>query len=623
MKNTVVIFNAGIGALTLGFQNAGYEILKAYEPDKKTAEFYQENIDGKINICSLSLMGCVEVPDGDVWAFDLTRSEEDVFYSLDLVKNRRPPVILFVMKKKLHDDIVNRIIFQLNEYEYHVAYKNIRSSEFTGFPLREDFMYVVAKKENAPDMVIPERCHKNSVLMDTWAEMKPEDSWYYRINFEKEKIDASHTGDSILCWKREGYRETSQITWNLIKMPLIRIHGVYHKITHREIARLKGFPEEFPRSVSNKKRMYRNLVYAPNIIVTEQIVRNLGRGSYVMSESDVSMKNRENTVHFKHIFEKFLTYKESSYKAGSFQNSEKWNFVIKMYSDFKEIATLNRLQSYSRLAGKAVSDQKKKLPSQNICVVANLVSDEIKRKYEEAKLGYVWDIRNVLWLFEDYPELKNELISILNYSVETMEPEKPEPYIFEEENNQTENMDPESVADSYIAQLEALTTGTATFRKYEELCVSILKYILGEYLTLWEQQKTTEENLYRFDMCCKIKNGVTQDFFDTICKYFSTKYIVFEFKNDEKSITQREIYTTEKYLYEKALRKVAIIISRKGADKHAKMAARGSLRESGKLIICLSDEDLKAMLQIKKEGEKTTGEYLENILDDMLMRLEK
>lgn len=44
MKNTVVIFNAGIGALTLGFQNAGYEILKAYEPDRKVIEIYQENI---------------------------------------------------------------------------------------------------------------------------------------------------------------------------------------------------------------------------------------------------------------------------------------------------------------------------------------------------------------------------------------------------------------------------------------------------------------------------------------------------------------------------------------------------------------------------------------------------
>ena len=48
MKNTVVIFNAGIGALTLGFQNAGYEILKAYEPDRKVIEIYQENISQNV-----------------------------------------------------------------------------------------------------------------------------------------------------------------------------------------------------------------------------------------------------------------------------------------------------------------------------------------------------------------------------------------------------------------------------------------------------------------------------------------------------------------------------------------------------------------------------------------------
>lgn len=290
--------------------------------------------------------------------------------------------------------------------------------------------------------------------------------------------------------------------------------------------------------------MYRSLIYAPNIKVTEQVVRNLCVEPYINSEGDVQMKNWENMARFKQLFEKYLTYKGVSFQ------SDEWVFMTRMYSDSKEIATLKRLQSYSRLVGKAVSDQKKDLPLQNICVVANLVSDETKRKYEEAKLGYVWDIRNVLWLFEDYPELKNELISILNYSVENIEPERPEPFIFEE-SSQMENTDPESVADSYIAQLKVLETGSAAFKKYEELCVSILKYILGEYLTLWEQQKTTEEDLYRFDMCCKIKNGVTQDFFDTICKYFSTKYIVFEFKNYEKPITQREIYTTEKYLYEK------------------------------------------------------------------------
>lgn len=617
MKNTVVIFNAGIGALTLGFQNAGYEILKAYEPDRKVIEIYQENISQNVTACSLSSIDPATVPDSDVWAFDLTQSKaEEVFYSLTLVQRRRPPAILFVMKKQLWKGFIKEHIFQLQEYGYHITHKNIQSSEVTAFPLREEFAYIVSKRVNASDMIMPVQVHKSSILLDGWVEMNPQDSWYYRIDFAKEKIDASHAGDSVLCWEKGGYRESGQVRLNLIKMPLIRIHGVYHKITHNEIARLKGFPEDFPRSVSNKSRMYRSLVYAPNIKVTEQVVRNLCVEPYINSEGDVQMKNWENMARFKQLFEKYLTY-----KGGSFQSDE-WVFMTRMYSDSKEIATLKRLQSYSRLVGKAVSDQKKDLPLQNICVVANLVSNETKRKYEEAKLGYVWDIRNVLWLFEDYPELKNELISILNYSVENIEPERPEPFIFEE-SSQMENTDPESVADSYIAQLKVLETGSAAFKKYEELCVSILKYILGEYLTLWEQQKTTEENLYRFDMCCKIKNGVTQDFFDTICKYFSTKYIVFEFKNYEKPITQREIYTTEKYLYEKALRKVAIIISRNGADKHAEMAARGSLRESGKLIICLSDEDMKAMLQIKKEGERTTGEYLENILDDMLMRLEK
>lgn len=619
MKNTVVIFNAGIGALTLGFKNAGYEILKAYEPDRKVTEIYQENISQNVTACSLSSIDPATVPDSNVWAFGLTQSkEEEVFRSLALVQRRRPPVILFVMKKQLWKGFIKEHIFQLQEYGYHITHKNIQSSEVTAFPLREEFAYIVLKRVNASDMIMPVQVHKSSILLDGWVEMNPQDSWYYRIDFAKEKIDASHAGDSVLCWEKGGYRESGQVRLNLIKMPLIRIHGVYHKITHKEIARLKGFPEGFPRSVPNKSRMYRSLVYAPNVKVTEQVVRNLCTEPHITSKGDIETKNWENTARFKQLFEKFLTY-----KGVSFQSDEEWNFMTRMYSDSREIATLNRLQSYSRRLGRAESDRKKDLSLQNICVVANLVSDETKRKYEEAKMGYVWDIRNVLWLFEEYPELKNELISILNYSVETIEPKRPEPFIFEEESSQTETTEPKSVADSYIRQLDALGTGRESFLKYEKLCVSILKYILGEYLALWEQQKTTEEDLYRFDMCCKIKNGVTQDFFDTICKYFSTKYIVFEFKNYEKLITQREIYTTEKYLYEKALRKVAIIISRNGADKHAEMAARGSLRESGKLIICLSDEDMKAMLQIKKEGERTTGEYLENILDDMLMRLEK
>lgn len=147
MKNTVVIFNAGIGALTLGFQNAGYEILKAYEPDRKVIEIYQENISQNVTACSLSSIDPATVPDSDVWAFDLTQSKaEEVFYSLTLVQRRRPPAILFVMKKQLWKGFIKEHIFQLQEYGYHITHKNIQSSEVTAFPLREE-LHILFQKE--------------------------------------------------------------------------------------------------------------------------------------------------------------------------------------------------------------------------------------------------------------------------------------------------------------------------------------------------------------------------------------------------------------------------------------------------------------------------------------------
>lgn len=77
-------------------------------------------------------------------------------------------------------------------------------------------------------------------------------------------------------------------------------------------------------------------------------------------------------------------------------------------------------------------------------------------------------------------------------------------------------------------------------------------------------------------------------------------------------------------MYSKALRSVAIIISRKGADENAILATKGCLRENGKLIICLSDDDLIELISIKHEnGESSTAAYLANRLDDLLITLDK
>ena len=64
-------------------------------------------------------------------------------------------------------------------------------------------------------------------------------------------------------------------------------------------------------------------------------------------------------------------------------------------------------------------------------------------------------------------------------------------------------------------------------------------------------------------------------------------------------------------------------MSRKGADENALAAAKGCLRESGKLILCLSDEDLIQMMDIKLKEQRKPAEYLSDMLDDMLINLEK
>jgi len=219
-----------------------------------------------------------------------------------------------------------------------------------------------------------------------------------------------------------------------------------------------------------------------------------------------------------------------------------------------------------------------------------------------------------LWLFDEFQQLKSDFVSLLSFSVGEIEPREPELNIFEQHAFSSYNIELQE-------KLRKIKPGE-DFAEYEKLCVDIVKYLFSEDLEFIGEQKKSNDGLYRFDCCCKIKHGELKEFFDTIQRFFNTKYIVFEFKNYAEKITQKEIYTTEKYLYEKALRKVAVIVSRKGADINAQKAARGCLRENGKLIICLSDADINNLIDIKSKSG-IPGNALEAILDNMLIDLEK
>src|SRR5439155_1803167 len=98
------------------------------------------------------------------------------------------------------------------------------------------------------------------------------------------------------------------------------------------------------------------------------------------------------------------------------------------------------------------------------------------------------------------------------------------------------------------------------------------------------------------------------------------RYILFEFKNYKEGIKQGQILTTEKYLLGKALRSVAIILSRKGAEESATAMAQGAMRENGKLMLVLNDDGVCKILHMKQRGEDPT-DFLFDIADNFLLTL--
>jgi hypothetical protein len=168
------------------------------------------------------------------------------------------------------------------------------------------------------------------------------------------------------------------------------------------------------------------------------------------------------------------------------------------------------------------------------------------------------------------------------------------------------------------AELENIISGKKGWSEYEKKCTEILKYLFDLDLTGWQTQQRTDDRLNRFDLVTRIRT--VSDFWMFICNELDSRYVVFEFKNYKLKINQGQVLTTEKYLHKRALRSVAFIISRKGISDNAMKFSQGAMREHGKLIVNLTDEDLCNMLDMKEKGDDP-NDYMFEKVDSFLMSL--
>lgn len=177
---------------------------------------------------------------------------------------------------------------------------------------------------------------------------------------------------------------------------------------------------------------------------------------------------------------------------------------------------------------------------------------------------------------------------------------------------------PDTQGTSFCDELLSLKKGKKTAQQYEDLGLRILKYLFALHLDGWHKQKATEDGLNRYDVVCRIKP--LSDFWQFVVHQLGSRYVVFEFKNYSERLKQGEVLTTEKYLFEKGLRRVAIIFSREGASEGALKMTRGAMREAGNLMLIVNDKQVCRMLHMKEQGDDP-ADFLFELADEFLLTL--
>ena len=439
------------------------------------------------------------------------------------------------------------ILQKIADRGFQLAYKVVDVAETTGIPTAERNTFIIGYRVGVnASLNFPELERLPSIPLERFLHSDERvDSWYF-TGVDPVNIPIDRNSSRVYCWKNDHYAGTIRMTWNYWKIPLIDTGKNLRKMTHREIANLKGVPSSYvlPEHKS-RSGLYKKLMFAVNVPVIEKLAIGIARNL----PTNRSCWNRE--VWLEDMLLRYLL------KLASTRDTLTFRRVVGRFDFALEVLDQRFFFDLKYYSNKRIpTGMVRKLCEQLTCpktggLILVLTSEVPMRTKRECRDQFgisIWDVGDLLWLFSEVEEIKSEFIALLDYAVGDIKPTPPafpvilkeipigppatpaaagEPRIDAAREGETETRSEASVWEQRLADIPA---GQEQFQKYESFCTDILQYVLGDYLSLWEAQGRTDDGLHRFDLCCKIKSGVNQDFFDTVRQYFNTKYIVFNTK---------------------------------------------------------------------------------------------
>ncbi|MGK5060319.1 hypothetical protein ACQ4WY_25620 [Janthinobacterium sp. LB2P49] len=217
----------------------------------------------------------------------------------------------------------------------------------------------------------------------------------------------------------------------------------------------------------------------------------------------------------------------------------------------------------------------------------------------------VWDSRHLNELLSRHPEIDRDFQVLLDAHTTARRPIE-------------QQLALDQRAQELISRLEVLRPGRENFREFEDLCVEILNYVFIPHLGIPSVQSRSEDCLDVRDAVLPIASDHT--FWQEIKQICSTRSMIAEFKNYSERIRQREVESIQQYLYAKARRMFGVLCSRSQPSQSAVLARRRAWIEADKLILFLSDDEIKDLIRAKSYGENPT-DVLDAQLKEFFLRL--
>lgn len=286
----VIDLSAGIGSPSIGFKDAGFEIVCAVGRNTLMPEVYRDmvrpnhRIFDKIETIDPNILPEVDVIVGKLsyTTFRISKSREkskiDNEAIFNIIKEKRPNIFMFqtsitaVMKNQRYE--FDKIIHNYVMLGYVITYKVFDECDFSGYFVTGKQLYIIGFKQY---LGMQEYYFPNSIYNE----------YKRKIAFEDEsKIDGYYRQiPSYYGREVEQGKYYIRIHNELKEMERISIGSGYQifyadsiglrHITHNELATLKGIGKYDFNKCDNKYKLYRELANAANAYIVREIAETI------------------------------------------------------------------------------------------------------------------------------------------------------------------------------------------------------------------------------------------------------------------------------------------------------------------------------------------------------------